>query len=231
MKQSVIIRYFYVVSFIPLERQNLNKRKKNRVKKEGRLGFKDFERQNTRARMIRIFFICVIFLALCTSIYVSFLPNQIEKLKNPLDILAFEAIALEKDFDNERLYLPSNNIDEIDQYLNSMPNLKFTPRAFKSLPNEWEAVGASLIDYGSSYISVTKYKNIANDEIVSFFSLPERIENISKSEIGEIEDFKYQAYSNNETNLIIWQDQENTLAALAGRLSAKDLAKLAAKGM
>ena len=205
-----------------------NKRTK-RLKYEERKKIHVLQTRNSRAKNVRTFILATLSIGLLISCYFFFLPPNREKFENPLDTLAYEARAYDEDLSDERLFMPSNDLEEIQEYLNSMPKLTFTPRTLNSLEN-WHPIGASLIDYETTVVSEVKYKSAESVEFISFFNFAGQLKDIEKSETGEIQDFKYQPYSNDNYNIIVWQDNSTTLAVLIGRPSVEELAQIAYKG-
>ncbi|MFK7823525.1 MAG: hypothetical protein AB8G05_05180 [Oligoflexales bacterium] len=175
-----------------------------------------------------IFFIIV--LVCVFGLYKFFSPHKEEKLNDPLNVLSYETLAMEEDQSGERLYLPSKEKIEIDQYFGNTPNLKFKPRSLLNTGLKWLPEGASIIDYEVAKIAVVQYSRKAQTAKIFFFTLFGNIDNLANAEEGNEEGLVYQPYATDQLNMVVWQDSQDTLAVLVGRLSIKELAKMARLG-
>ena len=176
----------------------------------------------------------IIFFAVVTvcvvGLYKFFTPKKEAKLTDPLNALSYEALAMEEDQSGERLYLPSQDKFEIDQYFGNTPSLKFTPRTLTSTGELWIPNGASIIDYEVAKIAVVQYSKKSESDKLFFFTLYGSLQDLENAEDGNENGLTYRPYASDQINLVVWQDSETTLAVLAGRLSIKELAKVARSG-
>ena len=175
-----------------------------------------------------IFF--VIFVSCLVGMFKFFAPQKEAKLNDPLNALSYEALAMEEDQSGERLYLPSVEKLEIDQYFANTPNLKFVPRSLNKIDPSWKPEGASIIDYEVAKIAVVQYGQKAQGAKLFFFTLFGKLKDVENAEEGDESGLKYQPYASDQMNMVVWQDSPSTLAVLVGRLSVKDLAKIARLG-
>lgn len=156
-------------------------------------------------------------------------PKSLEPPFVPLDSLSYEAIAMEEDQSGTRLYLPSEDLGEIKEYLRENSNLGFKPKVFKRLLVGWKYDGASIIDYGNRHIAVVQYQD-QKDNLLFHFTLNYQIHDLPDSEQGNYLGLVYQPYGTDQMNIIAWQQDDQTLGVLVGRSSVKKLAEFAGYG-
>ena len=84
------------------------------------------------------------------------LPEFQEKL-DALRFLGHEAIALDQD-PVGRLDLKVTDFEMIKEYLKRYPGLGFQATALENFSDQWEASGASIIDYDYAKVSVVQYR-------------------------------------------------------------------------
>lgn len=145
---------------------------------------------------------------------------------DPLQALPYEIGKFETD---GALNYPNNDIKEVTEYLKKVPGLNFTPIAL-SLDGEWQIQGATIIDYGERKITMVQFTNPTKENLFQF-SFAGDIKSLPKSETGQVGQFRYQAYTSELVNIIVWQSSPTTVAMLIGRKGAEDLARLAASGI
>lgn len=183
--------------------------------------------QTNLVRKLIFFFIifCMVF-----GLYYLFTPQTEEKLTDPLNALSYESLAMEEDQSGERLYLPSQDKLEIDQYFENTPDLDFKPRSLVQVGQDWTPEGASIIDYEVAKIAVVQYAKQPQNAKIFFFTLFGSLKDLENTEEGDEQGFSYRPYASDQLNMVVWQDSPSTLAVLVGRLSIKELAKIAKLG-
>ena len=190
----------------------------------------ELESKVAKSNFFRKIIFFVIVLVCIFGLYKFFSPHKEEKLNDPLNALSYEALAMEEDQSGERLYLPSNEKLEIDQYFGNTPNLKFKPRSLNKIGPKWFPEGASLIDYEVAKIAVVQYGRKQDSAKLFFFTLFGDIQNLASAEEGKENGLVYQPYASDQMNMVVWQDSPTTLGVMVGRLSIKELAKIASNG-
>ncbi len=141
-----------------------------------------------------------------------------------LETLSYEATAMSRDLKNSRIVLPSSENGEIFEYLASDASLGLGGTLLKS--PSWKPDGASIIDYSSKKVGVVQYSQTEGNGRLFLFYLMEGMNKLPKAESGKIGNLAYQAYGNNQINIVVWQEKSNTLGVLIGNLSVKEMATL-----
>jgi hypothetical protein len=154
---------------------------------------------------------------------------QADNLFKPLEYLGYEAVAMEED-PGGRLDLPSKSIEEIRQYLRSYPGLGFQPLTLKKIRGGWAAEGTSVADYEVAKVSVVQYGRKKGNEKLFHFNYIGQLSDLPKSDPGNLRGLVYQAYANDNVNIIAWQHTSSLVSFLVGRLGAVELAEIAVKG-
>ena len=172
--------------------------------------------------------VSAILLILCTAFLYTYFAKK-EMGFDPIQALPYEALQMEEDTDLARLDLPSSDMQELASFFAKHAGLKFTPFMLK-VPADWQALGATIIDYDVAKIAATRFVNTDTKEPLFHFAFGGRLEDLSPSSPGRIDQFIYQTYASDRINLIVWQQDPQTLGMLAGHLKAEDLAKLAVAG-
>lgn len=158
----------------------------------------------------------------------SFLKqDKPEKIKDILQALHYESLAMESDPEG-RLDLPTDNFSEVQEYFSKYPSLNFTPDVFKEAPSGWKVDGATVIDYTVQKVAVTQYSKSNGDKLFHF-SLNSSAADLPKSEAGQIggpNNISYYAYTSENYNIIAWHSIEGRLSLLVSRLGGEDMAKI-----
>ncbi len=158
----------------------------------------------------------------------EFMPKS-EQLFKPLEYLGYEAVAMEED-PGGRLDLPTNSMKEIREYLSGYPGLGFTPQTLSTIRGGWKPEGTSIADYETAKVAVVQYGRKKNNEKLFHFSFVGTLGELPKSDPGNLRGLVYQAYANDEVNIIAWQHTSDMVSFLIGRLGAVELAEIAVKG-
>ncbi len=173
----------------------------------------------------------LVFLAVAAALiitgYIYLKPYYSTEEFKAIEYLHFEAMAMEQDSE-DRLNFPSSNYDEIRSYLRDYKGLSFKPGLFKSKPDGWIPVGASVIDYEVAKSSVIQFTQRNGDytDSLFLFTYPGTVRGLPKAESGSLDGFVYRTYTTDELNMIVWESGNGQMSMLVGRLSAPDLAKL-----
>lgn len=161
--------------------------------------------------------------------YYSFTPKARPSLQNPLDALAYEAMAMLTDTQGERLHLPSEDSAEIERYFQLNRSLDFSPRQLTPLPPGWKPVGAALLDYDVAKIAAVQYRrdHSKKPEALFLFTLAGNLQDLPAATPVSLGELHYQPYASDRLNMIAWQASPTTLAVLIGHASISTLASLA----
>lgn len=158
----------------------------------------------------------------------KFGPKHEQKFK-PLEFLGYEALAMEED-PRDRLDLPSSDMKEIRQYLAAYPGLDFKPKVLKSVPPEWKAEGATIIDYEIAKVALVQFANAQSKEKLFHFSYAGELKDLPPAEPGNMRGLIFQTYSSDDLNLIAFEGPPGLVSIIAGRRSAPELAEIALEG-
>lgn len=239
--QNAFSAYKEKRGFIQLKLQAMNLSEKERISLQNKIRDSDATMTMEQAKIIemeqavqdsnlyRTLTMLGITLAIVGGIYYLFAPSAKESF-DPLNALAYEAIAMEEDVSGDRLYMPGTNPEDIRQYFLNSPGLNFKPRILDPLLEGWSLEGSSVIDYEIIKIAVVQYKLENKEERLFFFTFPGELDSLPDSDEGIAGSFRYNPYASDRVNMIAWQDSPGTLAMLIGHLSISDLAKVAAFG-
>lgn len=155
-------------------------------------------------------------------------PNKQRKFE-ALEYLGYESLALDEEPEG-RLDLPSQELEEISQYLGAYPNLDFKPLVMKPIGKGWDPEGATVIDYEVAKVAVVKYRNTELKENIYHYSFAGELKTLPKSEPGNYRGLVFQTYASDQLNIIAWQQESGMICFLVGRRSAPELANLARTG-
>jgi hypothetical protein len=158
----------------------------------------------------------------------QFTPKSSQAFK-PLEYLGFEALMLEESKE-ERLNLPTNEINEIREFFKNNQSLTYSHKVFKDIPEVWEPDGASVIDYEIEKVGVVQYHHRETGEKLFQFSYPGDLSDLPKAESGNMRGLIFQTYTSDSLNLIAWKSDAGVVSILAGRRSAPELAEIAVLG-
>ncbi len=187
-----------------------------------------FGRREGSSQFVRKMVLGVIALGLGLFLVWRFAPRSGPTFK-PLEYLGFEALMLEESKE-ERLNLPTNEINEIRQFFSSNPDLSFAFKVLKDIPDSWEPDGASVIDYEIEKVGVVQYHHKETSEKLFHFSYKGELSDLPKAETGNMRSLVFQTYSSDSLNLIAWQSAPSVTSILVGRRSAPELAEIAVLG-
>jgi hypothetical protein len=162
------------------------------------------------------------------AVYVVMPKNSIKF--DVIEYLGYEAVALEED-PNGRTNLPSSDIEEIKQFVGSVPGLSYRPNVLRPIAG-WNPEGVSIIDYdvvkviGINYVSAER-----GNEHLHHFMLPGKLSDMSyKGEEADYRGLRYRVYGSDKLNLVVWQHTPDMVSVLAGHRSAPELAEMARTG-
>jgi hypothetical protein len=150
---------------------------------------------------------------------------------NVLETLSYESLALIED-GKERLDLPSDNIEEVKEYLANYPDLG-PPAKAKVLTAKASGMsieGATVLDYDSTRVAVVVYSDPVKRDRILYFTLPGETGDLPKAEPGNFQGLIYQTYASDRLNMIAWNPTPGVLAIAAGSRGATDLADFVRKG-
>lgn len=146
-----------------------------------------------------------------------------------LQSLVYEAIAME-DSAEVRLDFPSGDYNDVKDFFAKNHQLQVKPPVLIPKGSAWKLEGAGVIDYDVAFISVVQYGNEQLKENLFHFTYEGELSDLNRSETGEVDGFKYQAYGSDKINLIAWQQSEGLVSMLVGHRAANDLAKIVSSG-
>jgi hypothetical protein len=191
-------------------------REAQRIKQiDRREAFTDFRRRFTIA--------IAVFSLLCFCIF-YFTPSR-EPYFNALQSLVYEAAMMEERGDG-RLDLPSEDLAEIVSFAAASRGLGFEASLPKSVPSEWQPMGATVIDYDPRKIFVAVFSHKARGEKLFFFNFAGSIEELPQSTPFIEGAVDFYPYATDAYNIVCWQITKNTVGMVLGRRSARDLARI-----
>ncbi|MEY4631516.1 MAG: hypothetical protein RIQ81_1636 [Pseudomonadota bacterium] len=148
---------------------------------------------------------------------------------NVLEVLSYESLALVED-GKERLDLPSDNIEEVKEYLGSYPELGFRPKVLTAKSAGMSIEGATVLDYDSTKVSVVLYTDPNKRDRILHYTLSGETGDLPKAEPGNFQGLIYQTYASDRLNMIAWNPAPGVLSIAAGTRGATDLADFVRKG-
>ena len=163
------------------------------------------------------------------GIVYMFMPTIKTKF-NVVEYVGYEAVAIEEDPDG-RINLPTTDLEEVKQFISSVPGLNYKPQALRPLKG-WVPEGVSVIDYDVMKVIAVVYRSPErNGEHLHHFMVPGSLSDMPFS--GEEANYRgitYRTYSSDKLNLLVWQFAPDMMAILAGHRSAPELAEIARVG-
>lgn len=174
---------------------------------------------------MRYWLLASVLLVIAAALLYTYLAKK-ELGFDPIQALPYEAHMMEDEEDLSSLELASSNLQDLESFFAKQEDFDFTPFILKA-PTNWEAQGASVIDYDFVKIAMTRFHNEEQKQILFQFAFAGHLEELSPSKRGSLDHFVYQAYTSNHLNLIVWQHNPSTLGMLVGHLAAEDLAHIA----
>jgi len=166
-----------------------------------------------------------IVLMIATAFLYTYLAKR-ELSFDPVQALPYEALMMEEDTDLSALDLPSTDPREIKVFFDKHKDFNFTPFVLK-ISSPWQMQGASVIDYDFAKIGVVRIQNSDRKQTLFQFAFAGRLEELSPSSQGRLNNFVYQTYASDQINLIVWQYNAQTLGMLVGHIAADELAQIA----
>jgi len=189
-------------------------------------GIDDIGNASKVSGMLRfLMFITVFGLVIGGAIW-KFAPEKHGKF-DALYYLSYESTVLEND-PAGRMDLVTDDPSELDNYFAKYPNLGFKVDLLP-MPSGWTVKGATVIDYDFTKVGAVLYsQNNGSDQLVQF---------VWKSKKGDLPvayegkegNLTYASYTSEATNLISYDNGDSTSTLLVGRLSAVQMAKIAAQ--
>jgi hypothetical protein len=163
----------------------------------------------------------------CGWLGFKFISPRLAEEFRPLESLSYEALVLDEDDENERLLLPSTEVQEVQDYLDAIPASGFNPKMLSGVfAKGWQIEGASLIDYEVAKIAVVKYRQ--NRDGLYFFTLAGNIDKLPRSELVVRNQRTFLPFASDRINILCWQIDAQTLGMLASRVGMEGLLALAA---
>lgn len=189
----------------------------------------DIERSEFWSNLLRRATLGLIAVGLVGGLVYAFMPSPKDKI-NPIEYVGYEAVAMEEDPDG-RINLPTNDPQEVTQFINQVPGLAFKPQPLRPLAG-WVPEGVSIIDYEVMKVVAVMYKSPErNGEHLHYFMLPGAMKDIPyQGEEADYRGIRYRVYASDKMNLLAWQFAPGMIAVLAGHRSAPELAELARSG-
>jgi hypothetical protein len=187
------------------------------------------ERAEMWSNLIRRAVLTVILLGIVGGSIFYFMPKKTAKF-DVIEYIGYEAMALEEDPDG-RMNLPSTDLDEIRQFISTVPGLSFRPNVLRTLKG-WNPEGVSIIDYDVMKVVAVNYVSPErNNEHLHHFMIPGSMNDIPfKGEEADYRGIKYRVYGSEKLNILVWQHSPDMISALAGHRSSPELAELARIG-
>lgn len=144
-----------------------------------------------------------------------------------LNSLKWEAMSMEDEDSEWRVDLPTNDLQEAQDYLVKYPELGFTYKSIKSIGSQWDIEGASVIDYESAKVAVLQFSRPGKEEKLFIFFCEGVLEDLERSEQANHKGLLYQAYGTNDINIISWQYTDRVLGVIVSHESGPQMAELA----
>lgn len=189
----------------------------------------EVERSEMWSNIIRRSVLSAIVLGLIGGAVYLFMPQNNIKF-DVIEYLGYEAIALEEDVEG-RTNLPSSDIEEIKQFVSTIPGLAFRPNVLRSLSG-WNPEGVSIIDYDVMKVVAINYLSPERSgERLHHFMVPGKMSEMPyKGEEADYRGIKYRVYASDKLNIVVWQHTPDMVSVLAGHRSAPELAEMARAG-
>ena len=189
----------------------------------------DIERSQFWSNLLRRATLGLIAVGIVGGLVYAFMPNPKDKI-NPVEYVGYEAVAMEEDPDG-RINLPTNDLQEVKQFISQIPGLAFKPQALRPMTG-WTPEGVSIIDYEVMKVVAVMYKSPErNGEHLHYFMLPGAMKDIPyQGEEADYRGIRYRVYASDKMNMLVWQFAPDMVAVLAGHRSAPELAELARTG-
>lgn len=216
----------------------------------------DIDRSNSRITWARrlVFLVLLAYAGFYSA--QKILPEFQQKFE-VLKYLGYEAIALDED-PVSRLDAKIADIETIQVFLDRYPKLGYSTQALANFSSQWQASGASVLDYDFVKVALVQYRRPLPDEKASTadvedededvaddssglkywqyeymyqFSFPEETAKINLIEGTSKNGIDYYTFQSEDHNFIVWKTPAGIMHMLAGKESADTLANYMAKGM
>lgn len=189
----------------------------------------EVERSEKFSNIIRRSVLSAIVIAIVGGVVYFFMPRNTPSF-DVIESIGYEALALEEDPEG-RINLPSSDLEEIKQFIGTVPGLNFRPAILRSLKG-WNPEGASIIDYEVMKVIAVRYVSPErNQEHLHHFMIGGAMSDLPfKGEEAEYRGIRYRVYSSDKLNILVWQQTPDMIGALAGHRSSPELAELARIG-
>ncbi len=189
----------------------------------------DIERSEFWSNLRRRVALTTIAVLVIGGLVYTFMPRTRDKI-NPIEYVGYEAVAMEEDPDG-RINLPTNDPQEVKQFISQVPGLAFKPQPLRALAG-WVPEGVSIIDYEVMKVVAVMYKSPErNGEHLHYFMLPGAMKDMPyQGEEADYRGIRYRVYASDKMNMLVWQFAPDMVAVLAGHRSAPELAELARSG-
>jgi hypothetical protein len=223
-KLQLLMEGFYLNEEQTMEIRSFAQGASNMTEEEQQ-GMDDMENSSRISGALRF---CAFFVILCGIIGGSiwkFAPEKRVKF-DALYYLSYESTALQND-PAGRMDLITEDSSELDNYFLKYPNLGIKVKAL-SLPAEWAIKGATVIDYDIAKVAAVQYAlRDGSDSLIQFVWASKKDDLPAAYEAKE-GPLTYSSYTSDSSNLISYSNGDGTSTLLVGRLSAVQMAKMAA---
>jgi len=180
-----------------------------------------------RRRAVRKLVFAGVALAAIFGIVYKMAPRK--QAINTLEVLSYESLALVED-GRERLDLPTDNIQEVREYLASYPELGFSPKVIAASASGMGIEGASVLDYDPTKVAVVVYNDPKRQDRILYFTMAGETGDLPRAEPGNFQGLIYQTYASDRLNMIAWNAGPGILGIAAGSRGAAELAEFVRKG-
>lgn len=189
----------------------------------------EVERTEMWSNILRRSVLSAIVLGLVGAAVYAFMPRGVAKF-DVIEYIGYEAMALEEDPDG-RMNLPSSDLEEIKQFIGTVPGLAFRPNVLRAIKG-WEPEGVSIIDYDVMKVIAVNYVSPERgNEHLHHFMVPGKMSDMNyKGEEADYRGLKYRVYASDKLNIVVWQHAPDMISVLAGHRSAPEMADLARAG-
>jgi len=223
-KLQIIMEGFYLNEEQTIEIRSFAQGASNMTEDEQQ-GIEDMGNASRISGILRLLvFILVVGLIIGGAIW-KFTPEKHGKF-DALYYLSYESTVLQND-PTGRMDLITEDASEIENYFAKYPNLGFKVGLLKA-PSGWTIRGATVIDYDFAKVGAVLYsQNDRSDQLAQFVWKSEKGD-LPPAYEGKEGKLTYASYTSEAANLISFSNGDGTSTLLVGRLSALQMAKIAA---
>lgn len=224
-KLQLIMDGFYLNEEQTLEIRSFAQGASNMTEEEQQ-GIDDIGNESKISGMLRFLMFMIVFGLTIGGAIWKFAPEKHGKF-DALYYLSYESTVLEND-PAGRMDLVTDDPSEVENYFAKYPNLGFKVGLLK-VPAGWAVKGATVIDYDFAKVGAVLYsQNDGSDQLVQFVWKSKKGDLPAAYE-GKEGNLTYASYTSEATNLISYSNGDETSTLLVGRLSAVQMAKIAAE--